>query len=32
VRPATDEEIEAKSVGQPVFTLMNTAPSGTSLH
>jgi len=32
VRGATDEEIEAKSVGQPVFTLMNTAPSGTSLH
>jgi FKBP-type peptidyl-prolyl cis-trans isomerase SlyD len=32
VRGATDEEIEAKSVGHPVFTLMNTAPSGTSLH
>jgi FKBP-type peptidyl-prolyl cis-trans isomerase SlyD len=32
VRPATEDEIEAKSVGQPVFTLMNTAPSGTSLH
>jgi FKBP-type peptidyl-prolyl cis-trans isomerase SlyD len=32
VRPATEEEVEAKSVGQPVFTLMNTAPSGSSLH
>ncbi|MES2990472.1 MAG: peptidylprolyl isomerase [Pseudomonadota bacterium] len=32
VRAATDEEIEARSVGQPVFTVMNTAPSGTPLH
>ncbi|CAM5795904.1 FKBP-type peptidyl-prolyl cis-trans isomerase [Rhizobacter fulvus] len=32
VRAATEEEIEARSVGQPVFTVMNTAPSGTSLH
>jgi len=33
VREATEQEIEARSVGQPVFTLMNTAPpGGTSLH
>ena len=32
VRAATDEEVEAGSVGQPVFTVMNTAPSGPSLH
>jgi FKBP-type peptidyl-prolyl cis-trans isomerase SlyD len=32
VREATDDEIEAGSVGQPVFTVMNTAPSGTQLH
>jgi len=32
VRAATDAEIEAGSVGQPVFTVMNTAPSGPSLH
>jgi FKBP-type peptidyl-prolyl cis-trans isomerase SlyD len=32
VRAATEAEIEAKSVGQPVFTLMNTAPGGTQLH
>ena len=32
VREATEEEIEAGSVGQPVFTVMNTAPSGSSLH
>lgn len=32
VRAATEEEVEAGSVGQPVFTLMNTAPSGSSLH
>ena len=32
VRPATEEEIEAGSVGEPVFTVMNTAPSGTHLH
>jgi FKBP-type peptidyl-prolyl cis-trans isomerase SlyD len=33
VREATEQEIEARSVGQPVFTVMNSAPpSGTSLH
>ena len=32
VREATESEIEARSVGQPVFTLMNTAPGGPSLH
>lgn len=32
VRPATEDEIEAGSVGEPVFTVMNTAPSGTHLH
>ena len=32
VRAATEAEIEAGSVGQPVFTVMNTAPSGTQLH
>jgi len=32
VRQATEAEIEAGSVGQPVFTVMNTAPSGPSLH
>ena len=32
VRAATDEEIEAGSVGQPVFTVMNTAPGNTHLH
>ena len=32
VRPATEEEIEAGSVGEPVFTVMNTAPSNTHLH
>ena len=32
VREATDEEIEAGSVGQPVFTVMNSAPSGSQLH
>lgn len=32
VREATAEEIEARSVGQPVFTVMNTAPSGSPLH
>lgn len=26
VREATEDEIEARSVGQPTFTLMNTAP------
>ena len=32
VRAATEAEIEAGSVGQPVFTVMNTAPSGGLLH
>ena len=32
VRAATEAEIEAGSVGQPAFTVMNTAPSGTHLH
>ena len=32
VREATGEEVEAGSVGEPVFTVMNTAPSGTRLH
>ncbi|MGK2899416.1 MAG: FKBP-type peptidyl-prolyl cis-trans isomerase [Burkholderiaceae bacterium] len=32
VRPATDEEVEAGSVGQPVFTVLHTAPGGTPLH
>ncbi len=32
VRAATAQEIEARSVGQPVFTVMNTAPSGSPLH
>ncbi len=32
VRPAAEEEIEARSVGQPVFTVMNTVPSGSALH
>ncbi|MEP7099139.1 MAG: peptidylprolyl isomerase [Burkholderiales bacterium] len=32
VRAASEEEIEAGSVGQPVFTVMNTAPSGQHLH
>lgn len=32
VRAATAEETEAGSVGQPVFTLMNTAPAGSQLH
>ena len=32
VRPATEQEIEAGSVGEPVFSVMNTAPSGTHLH
>ena len=32
VREATQEEIEAGSVGQPVFSVMNTAPSGPHLH
>ena len=32
VRMASEDEIEAGSVGAPVFTVMNTAPSGSSLH
>jgi FKBP-type peptidyl-prolyl cis-trans isomerase SlyD len=32
VRAATEAEIEARSVGQPVFTVMNTAPGNTHLH
>ena len=32
VRCATEAELEAGSVGEPVFTVMNTAPSGTRLH
>ena len=32
VREANEEEIENQSVGQPVFTVMNTAPSGSQLH
>ena len=32
VREATDSEIEASSVDQPVFTVMNTAPGNTQLH
>jgi len=32
VREATEEEIAAGSVGQPVVTVMNTAPPGSQLH
>jgi FKBP-type peptidyl-prolyl cis-trans isomerase SlyD len=32
VRTATEDEIEARSVGQPVFTVMNTAPGSSHLH
>ena len=32
VRAATAEEIEAGSVGQPAFTVMNTVPGGSPLH
>ena len=32
VREATDEEVEAGSVGQPVFSVVNGTPSGSSLH
>lgn len=32
VRSASDDEIQAGSVGQPVFTVMNTAPGGAQLH
>ena len=30
VREATEQEIEAGSVEQPVFTVMNTVPGGAS--
>lgn len=32
VRAATDEEVEAASVGEPVFTVMNTATAPPHLH
>ncbi len=32
VREATQAEIESSSVGQPVFTVMNTAPGSSHLH
>ena len=32
VRAATEDEVRAGSVGQPLFTVMSTAPSGTLLH
>lgn len=32
VREATDDEIEAGSVGSSAFTVMNTAPPGSQLH
>lgn len=32
VREATDEEIQAGSVGQPVFSVAPTAPPGSQLH
>jgi FKBP-type peptidyl-prolyl cis-trans isomerase SlyD len=32
VRPATEAEIEAGSVGEPAFTVLNTAPAGTHFH
>lgn len=32
VRAATAAEVDAGSVGEPVFTVMHTAPSGTRLH
>lgn len=32
VREATPEEIANCSVGQPVFTVLNSAPPGTSVH
>ena len=32
VREATEEEIDAGSVGQPVFSVVNGTPSGSSLH
>jgi FKBP-type peptidyl-prolyl cis-trans isomerase SlyD len=32
VREATDEEIEAGSVGQPVISVLHEAPGGSQLH
>lgn len=32
VREATEEEIEAGSVGQPVFSVVNAAPPGSQIH
>jgi FKBP-type peptidyl-prolyl cis-trans isomerase SlyD len=32
VREATDEEVEAGSVGEPLFTVVSTAPPGSQLH
>ena len=32
VREASESEVDTGSVGEPVFTVMNTAPSGSSLH
>ena len=32
VREATEEEVEAGSVGQPVFSVVNGTPPGSSLH
>jgi len=32
VREATEEEIQAGSVGQPVFSVMDAAPGGSQLH
>ena len=32
VREATEEEVEAGSVGQPVFSVLNETPPGSSLH
>ena len=32
VREATENEVTSGSVGEPVFTVMNTAPNGSSLH
>jgi FKBP-type peptidyl-prolyl cis-trans isomerase SlyD len=32
VREATEEEIEAGSVGQPAFSVMNAPPPGSQLH
>ena len=32
VREATEAEIEARSVSEPVVTVMNTAPPGSALH